>query len=410
MWTAGCQNERFLSWLEEHPSIDWVNWKRETLPHALCFHGNEPGNLFLYTSELIRALACDKRQGREICGICEGCKSIAQLNPVRFQPLFPQSGGITIEQIRNLSNVTHKMEDGTFLLIPVYYPSSMNVQAANAALKFLEEPLPGRMFLFINPMGRALLPTIDSRLIHYRLPSAKQPSLFKGQDESAMDLCHWHFKGDPDSVLEVESLAGSFSLFYEELADNLEEEEFVLVSNLQRLQSHDFTFHCKRVIAARTFLELLAVEEYEFLEKEMRLWKTAVERIKSCIQSHCSIVRQESGASMGGSLRSIYFEDYSTSSANRYFRGFFLREMEMALVAVAEVFSKLCDSQRSGEQLTMQEQQLALNYEDCLHAGNLAVLNRELVTVVQMIYNNLPWDSVWENLGIRILQMKNGKK
>ena len=49
----------------------------------------------------------------------------------------------------------------------------MQKEAANALLKILEEPPEGRIFLLINPYQRALLPTIQSRVMPVDIPSAE---------------------------------------------------------------------------------------------------------------------------------------------------------------------------------------------------------------------------------------------
>lgn len=54
----------------------------------------------------------------------------------------------------------------------VYEADRMNVESANAFLKTLEEPPPHTTLLLLTTRPYALLPTIRSRVLHFRFPSA----------------------------------------------------------------------------------------------------------------------------------------------------------------------------------------------------------------------------------------------
>jgi len=79
---------------------------------------------------------------------------------------------ITIDQVRELQNfvslTTHR--NGGKRVVLIHPAEAMNVFAANALLKMLEEPSVGTMFLLITDDIRRLLPTIISRCRRFPLP------------------------------------------------------------------------------------------------------------------------------------------------------------------------------------------------------------------------------------------------
>lgn len=87
------------------------------------------------------------------------------------------TASIPVDEVRRLrSFLSHKSEAGDWRVIIVDSADEMNVNAANALLKSLEEPPPNALFLLLSSEPGRLLPTIRSRCHRLDLaPLASDP-------------------------------------------------------------------------------------------------------------------------------------------------------------------------------------------------------------------------------------------
>jgi DNA polymerase-3 subunit delta' len=153
----------------------------DRLPHALLLRGREGIGKLAFAEALARALLCEKRRPAErACGHCAGCTWMEQGSHPDFRRLEPgilsepretEEGSekkpsleIRIEQVREIAGfiamTTHRGGPKVVLIHPA---EALNVNAANALLKSLEEPPPRTYFLLVAHRWHHLLPTIRSR-------------------------------------------------------------------------------------------------------------------------------------------------------------------------------------------------------------------------------------------------------
>lgn len=165
--------------------------RRGNLPHALLFHGRKGIGKLDFAYALAQALLC-QQPGADggACGQCPACNWFAQgshpdlrvIDPERdteigdveeAKPAEKKAGGpIKVEAIRELADFVNLSSHQSGLRIVLIHPAeAMNVQAANALLKTLEEPTPGTLFLLVAHQLQHLLPTIRSRCQKVALPS-----------------------------------------------------------------------------------------------------------------------------------------------------------------------------------------------------------------------------------------------
>ena len=156
--------------------------RRDRLPHALLLRGREGIGKLAFAEALARALLCENRRpdGRA-CGTCAPCNWMEQGSHPDFRRLEPEilsepresedgpekkkpSLEIRIEQVREIAGfiamTTHR---GGAKVVLIHPAETLNVNAANALLKNLEEPPPGTHFLLVAHRWHQLLPTIRSR-------------------------------------------------------------------------------------------------------------------------------------------------------------------------------------------------------------------------------------------------------
>jgi DNA polymerase III subunit delta' len=203
---------------------DWQRLQqlRPQWPHALLMHG-EPGiGKFQFAQHLAQGLLCETPAANgEPCGTCPACHWFSQGNHPDYRVVLPEmlaglaaagpdadassdkaddDGGkktrqpskeIKIEQVRALLDFcalgSHR---GGARVVLLYPAEALNVAAANALLKTLEEPPSGVLFLLVSARVDRLLPTIISRCRQWpmRMPNADEARTWlaaQGIDDAA---------------------------------------------------------------------------------------------------------------------------------------------------------------------------------------------------------------------------------
>jgi DNA polymerase-3 subunit delta' len=155
--------------------------RAERLPHALLLRGREGIGKLAFAEALARALLCEnRRSGKRACGHCAGCTWMEQGSHPDFRRLEPailsesrepEEGSerkpsleIRIEQVREIAGfIAMTAHRGGPKVVLIHPAETLNVNAANALLKNLEEPPAQTFFLLVAHRWHQLLPTIRSR-------------------------------------------------------------------------------------------------------------------------------------------------------------------------------------------------------------------------------------------------------
>ena len=113
-----------------------------------------------------------------------------------------KSDGITIEQIREITQITaNKQTEALFIIIE--QAEKMNEKAANAFLKSLEEPGENIHYVFLTKNAGAILPTIRSRASHYYLRDIAKISDPPQIDKIVLELAKAYISATPQNILEI---------------------------------------------------------------------------------------------------------------------------------------------------------------------------------------------------------------
>lgn len=136
------------------------------LPHALMLLGpGETGKKHLALS-LAQRLFCMTPVEEAACGLCRGCQLFAAGSHPDFLLLEPEEAGkvIKVDDVRAASEFAARTaSQGGWRVLVLCPAEGMNLSAANAFLKTLEEPGEGVLILLVSHQGGAVLPTIRSR-------------------------------------------------------------------------------------------------------------------------------------------------------------------------------------------------------------------------------------------------------
>lgn len=105
----------------------------------------------------------------EPCGECRECRRIAERNHPDVHIIEPDGQAIKIDQIRELKKeAAMKSVEGGRKVYIIAGADKLNVQAANALLKFIEEPIQDSLVILTAEKRDVLLPTILSRVQVFR--------------------------------------------------------------------------------------------------------------------------------------------------------------------------------------------------------------------------------------------------
>lgn len=202
----------------------WQNdiWRRlmstkATLPGALLLQGRGGIGKFHLAYTLAQALLCESPlESGEPCEHCGACNWFKIGGHPDFRLLEPEAQSaaaeltgetveqgkaadkkvsqfITVAQIRELADFVNLTTHRNGMRIILVHPAeAMNVHAANALLKTLEEPPPGTLFILVSHQPQRLLPTVRSRCqkINAPLPGrAEALQWLRGQDVAEADAC-----------------------------------------------------------------------------------------------------------------------------------------------------------------------------------------------------------------------------
>jgi DNA polymerase-3 subunit delta' len=153
--------------------------RTQRLPHALLVSGTAGIGKAAFASALAQYLLCQNPREDEACGACKSClllragshPDLMRLEPETDAKTEKTSKVIKVDQVRELVEFgTKSAQLGGYRVVIVTPAHVLNVQAANALLKTLEEPGRDTLFLLLTDSPLSLLPTIRSRCQQLALP------------------------------------------------------------------------------------------------------------------------------------------------------------------------------------------------------------------------------------------------
>ncbi|MGR0279750.1 DNA polymerase III subunit delta' [Marinomonas dokdonensis] len=210
------------SWLL--PPLERVQTLKQTnsLSHALLISGAQGVGQEVLAEQIVKSLMCEG-QGLAPCNLCHSCQLMQAETHPDYRILDGEDGAIKIDQIRNLvSKISQKPQVGQNKVVLIRHAQAMNINAANAVLKALEEPADRTYFVLTSSQSTSLLPTIRSRclLLNVPTPNSEMVAGWLNQQEQgeALKALFW-LTTQPYRLLALRD-DGKLD-FYTELPDKL---------------------------------------------------------------------------------------------------------------------------------------------------------------------------------------------
>lgn len=141
--------------------------------HAYLLHGPAGIGKRALAERLMALLLCKSPVALQACGQCKSCHLLAAGSHPDNYVLEPEEADkpIKVDQVRALVNfVVQTAQLGGRKVILLEPTEAMNLNAANALLKSLEEPSGDTVLLLISHQPSRLLPTIKSRCVQQACP------------------------------------------------------------------------------------------------------------------------------------------------------------------------------------------------------------------------------------------------
>ena len=163
---------------------------RNTLPHALLFCGHKGLGKLSCGLQFFNWLLCQNPQSDQPCLQCKSCQLYPHHPDMLVCKPEDDSRIIKINMIRQITEfLTSRPQQSQYKLVIVDPAESMTINAANALLKNLEEPVTHAVIILISAQRTQLIPTIRSRCqtIHFSPPDKQQARVWLQQHNIMAD-------------------------------------------------------------------------------------------------------------------------------------------------------------------------------------------------------------------------------
>ena len=156
--------------MREGSAVTQLNSSGQNVPHACVISAPTPERA-LDEAEKLAAEAVCSGDGARPCGKCRDCRKAAEhVHPdiIMVSRLLDDKGNpkreISVDQIRDvIADAQVLPNEAARKVYIIDRADTMNIAAQNAALKLLEEPPAGVVFLLCTTNAAQLLPTVRSR-------------------------------------------------------------------------------------------------------------------------------------------------------------------------------------------------------------------------------------------------------
>lgn len=165
----------FYKGLVPQPPYSWFasQWARfaklqsqDQLPHALLLYGPDGCGGEDLAMAMAQSLLCAAGTEAGCCDKCKPCRLLAADAHPDLVAVLPEEGSqfIKVDAVRSINEFASKTaQQGGRKVVLICPAEAMNVNAANALLKNLEEPTANTVFILVCYDPAGLLPTIRSR-------------------------------------------------------------------------------------------------------------------------------------------------------------------------------------------------------------------------------------------------------
>lgn len=146
--------------------------EKDTMSHAYLFYGAKEEILDNTILEFLKTLYC--KNSRYYCNECDECLKINTNNNIDITHIYKDGASIKIKQIRQMQyKVSLSSSEYKYNIFVIHSADTMTLEASNAFLKTLEEPVKDTVIILSSSKKEMILPTILSRCIEIKVNDSK---------------------------------------------------------------------------------------------------------------------------------------------------------------------------------------------------------------------------------------------
>jgi DNA polymerase-3 subunit delta' len=148
-----------------------TQWQSQRLGHAWLLSGLAGSGKLHLARRFAALLFCREPRDNEACRSCRECTLFNAGSHPDWRLLQPEKKVITVDQVRESMDFAFgRSQREGYKVLCLHPAEAMNVNAANALLKLLEEPPPMTLLFLLSHQGGLLLPTLRSRCQKLQVP------------------------------------------------------------------------------------------------------------------------------------------------------------------------------------------------------------------------------------------------
>lgn len=204
-----------MPWLERSWADIQKRLVENRLHHALIINGERGVGKRAWADAVAELLLCehptDMERGAPVaCGHCKQCELCGASSHPDVRVYTPEkSKMVKVSQVRALSAfAVASPQVAQRKIIIIDRADQLNINAANALLKTLEEPVPNVTLLLLQESGRPLLPTIRSRcqVVSIPVPAESEANVWLTAQVQSMDE---QARPGPETLAKALMLSGN---------------------------------------------------------------------------------------------------------------------------------------------------------------------------------------------------------
>lgn len=180
----------YLPWFENQLTEMVNRYDAKKFPQSLLITGEQDIGKSIFANDIAKSILCLDRKGQYACGQCQSCLWIDKKSHPDLLSIVSEekSNFIKVDQIRQLIQFAQMTSETGRKIIVIHNAHEMNLNAANALLKTLEEPVQNCYLILVTSYPKKLPITISSRCQRQLLSVAGQNGIIFNWLKSTNDV------------------------------------------------------------------------------------------------------------------------------------------------------------------------------------------------------------------------------
>ena len=155
----------YLPWFDDQLTEMVSRYDHNMFPQSLLITGEQAIGKSMFANDIAKSILCLARKDQHACGQCQSCLWIDKNSHPDLLSISSEekSNFIKVDQIRQLIQFAQMTSETGRKVIVIHDAHEMNLNAANALLKTLEEPVQNCYLILVTSYPKKLPITITSR-------------------------------------------------------------------------------------------------------------------------------------------------------------------------------------------------------------------------------------------------------